>query len=160
MEKKGIAARIIESDAVFSVLKVFVTIFLALLVGFLILAGCEEEAGVRDDINRPPETSLGSKRGIGETLLSTTPLIFSGLGFALAYRCKLFNIGLEGQIAVGGLVAAFLGYSIQGLPAIIHLPICILGAALAGGGGALFPQDGRLRHTRGHLRHHDEPHRV
>ncbi|MDX9915937.1 MAG: ABC transporter permease [Sphaerochaeta sp.] len=83
--------------------------------------------------------ALGSKRGIAETLLSMTPLILSGLGFALAYHCKLFNIGLEGQIAVGAIAASWLGYSIEGLPCVVHVTICLVGACLAGAVWGFFP---------------------
>jgi len=122
--------RILENNILLSFFKAFVAIFCAFILGFIILLITG---------NNPVEAygalfrgAFGSKRGFGETLLSTTPLLFGGLGFALAYRCGLFNIGIEGQIAVGGLAAAFLGYSVKGLPMILHLPLVIGGAALAG----------------------------
>ncbi len=70
-----------------------------------------------------------------ESLVTATPYIFAGLSVALGFRCGLFNIGAEGQFFIGALSAAFVGYSIQGLPMIIHLPLAILGGAL---GGALW----------------------
>ena len=70
-----------------------------------------------------------------ESLVTATPYIFAGLSVALGFRCGLFNIGAEGQFFIGALSAAFVGYSIQGLPTIIHLPLAILGGAL---GGALW----------------------
>ena len=51
---------------------------------------------------------------------------------ALGFRCGLFNIGAEGQFFIGALCSAFVGYSIKGLPMIIHLPLAILGGALGG----------------------------
>jgi general nucleoside transport system permease protein len=74
-----------------------------------------------------------SLRPIGESLMLTTPYIFAGLAVALGFRGGLFNIGGEGQIFVGGLAAAFVGYSIKGLPMIIHLPLALGAAILAGG---------------------------
>jgi ABC-type uncharacterized transport system permease subunit len=68
-----------------------------------------------------------------ESLVLTTPYIFAGLAVALGFRCGLFNIGAEGQFFMGALGAAFVGYSIIGLPAYIHLPLALLGGALAGG---------------------------
>jgi simple sugar transport system permease protein len=44
----------------------------------------------------------------------------------------LFNIGAEGQIYVGAATAAFVGYSLEGLPWIIHMPLTFLAGALAG----------------------------
>jgi ABC-type uncharacterized transport system permease subunit len=61
-----------------------------------------------------------------------TPYIFAGLSVAVGFRCGLFNIGAEGQFFMGALAAALVGYSIDGLPAYIHLPLAILAGALAG----------------------------
>src|SRR5512138_2417042 len=69
---------------------------------------------------------------ITESLTLATPYIFAGLAVAIGFRCGLFNIGAEGQFFMGALGAAFVGYSITGLPAIIHLPLAILGGAAAG----------------------------
>lgn len=69
---------------------------------------------------------------ISETLLSSTPLILAGLSVALGFRAGLFNIGAEGQMTIGGLTAVIVGFSIEGLPAVIHLPLAVL-AGFAGG---------------------------
>ncbi len=76
--------------------------------------------------------AFGSRPAIGETSLAMTPLLISSLGFALAYKCGLFNIGLEGQIQVGAIAAAYVGYSLHGLPSIVHLPLALGGSLLAG----------------------------
>ncbi len=67
-----------------------------------------------------------------ESLVTATPYIFAGLSVALGFRCGLFNIGAEGQFFMGALGAAFVGYSIKGMPWFIHLPLAVLGGALAG----------------------------
>jgi len=67
-----------------------------------------------------------------ESLTTATPYIFAGLSVALGFRCGLFNIGGEGQVLMGALCSAFVGYSLKGLPAIIHLPLALLGDALGG----------------------------
>ncbi len=77
-----------------------------------------------------------------ETLVSTIPYVFLGLGVALGFRAGLFNIGAEGQFYVGSLLGVFAGYSLTGLPAIIEVPIVLLsgmagGFAWAGIAGAL-----------------------
>jgi general nucleoside transport system permease protein len=69
---------------------------------------------------------------ITESLTASTPYILTGLSVALAFRCGLFNIGAEGQYLIGSLTAAFVGYSITGLPWFIHLPLALL-AGFAGG---------------------------
>ncbi|TDX45425.1 ABC transporter permease [Orenia marismortui] len=75
--------------------------------------------------------AFGSLNSIADTLLEATPLIFTGLAVSFAFRCGLFNIGGEGQLLVGGLAAAWVG-TLKGIPIIIHLPITLLAAMLAG----------------------------
>mgnify|MGYP006295644471 CR=1 FL=1 len=68
-----------------------------------------------------------------ETLRIATPYIFAGLAVAICFQGGLFNIGAEGQYFVGGLVSVFVGYSITGLPWIIHLPLALLAGVVGGG---------------------------
>jgi ABC-type uncharacterized transport system permease subunit len=89
--------------------------------------------------------AFSSKRYIGETLLSTTPLIFGGLAVALGFRCGLFNMGVEGQIVLGGMTAAYIGYAWD-LPKVIHLPLAILAGAVAGGVWGAIPGYLKARH--------------
>jgi len=76
--------------------------------------------------------SVGSLNAVSETLTAAAPLILAGLGLSLGFRAGLFNIGAEGQIIVGGLVAAIVGFSIEGLPWALHLPLTLLAGAFAG----------------------------
>jgi len=69
---------------------------------------------------------------LSESLVTSTPYIFGGLAVALGFRCGLFNIGAEGQIFIGAIVAAFVGYSVPGLPWIIHMPLTFLAGAVGG----------------------------
>jgi len=75
--------------------------------------------------------SLGSAGAISESLVASTPYIFTGLAVAVGFRGGLFNIGGEGQLLVAAGAAVIIGYSFQ-LPAFIHLPLALLGGALAG----------------------------
>ncbi len=70
-----------------------------------------------------------------ESLVATTPFIFAGLGVALGFKAGLFNIGVEGQLFIGAIFAAYIGYAFTGLPFIIHLPLAFFGGAV---GGALW----------------------
>lgn len=76
--------------------------------------------------------SVGSLNAVSETLTAAAPLVLAGLGLALGFRAGLFNIGAEGQIIVGGLVAAIVGFSVEGLPWALHLPLTLLAGAFAG----------------------------
>jgi len=59
-------------------------------------------------------------------------VLLAGLAVAIGFRCGLFNIGAEGQLFIGALGTAYVGYSIVGLPAYIHLPLALLAGAVAG----------------------------
>jgi simple sugar transport system permease protein len=67
-----------------------------------------------------------------ESLVASTPYIFGGLAVALGFRAGLFNIGAEGQIFMGAIFGAFVGYSVTGLPSFLHVPLAFLGGALGG----------------------------
>ncbi len=67
-----------------------------------------------------------------ESLVAATPYIFAGLAVALGFRAGLFNIGVEGQLFMGAIAATFVGYSIKGLPAFIHMPLALLAGAAGG----------------------------
>lgn len=82
--------------------------------------------------------SLGDTGAISESLVASTPYIFTGLAVALGFRGGLFNIGGEGQLLVAAAAAVIIGYSFQ-LPAVIHLPLALLGGMAAGGLYAAIP---------------------
>jgi len=68
-----------------------------------------------------------------ESLVVATPYIFAGLAVALGFRSGVFNIGVEGQLFIGAATATFVGYSLKGLPALIHVPLALLAGAVGGG---------------------------
>ncbi len=76
--------------------------------------------------------AAGSQFALLETLTRSTPLIFTGLAVAVAFRAKLWNIGAEAQLYVGGIVTVVLGTGALPLPSILLIPIIIV-AAIAGG---------------------------
>lgn len=80
-----------------------------------------------DDLNR-------KIRPITESMTFATPLILAALGVAVGFRAGLFNIGAQGQIILGGIIAAYLGFAFD-LPIVLHLLLCVLGGAI---GGALW----------------------
>ena len=81
--------------------------------------------------------ALGSKLAILETLNRATPLIFTGLAVAVAFRAKLWNIGAEAQLYAGAIVAVLLGTGALGSPLV--LPVSALAAMLAGAALLLGP---------------------
>ena len=78
------------------------------------------------------EYSVGrALRPFGETLTNSIPLIAAGLSVALAFRTGLFNIGAEGQIILGAVFAAYVGFAWD-LPIGIHLVLGVLAGMLGG----------------------------
>lgn len=93
--------------------------------------------------------SFGSLKDVGYMLFYATPLIFTGLAVAVAFRCGLLNIGAEGQLYVAAFATAWVGikfggtvvnvfgsdvdYSWMSLPTVVLVPLCILTAMVAGG---------------------------
>jgi len=72
----------------------------------------------------------GEPRMVGETLVSSIPLVFTGLAVALAFRCGLFNIGIEGQYLVAQITTAWVGVSLS-LPGWLHPAVALLAGMLA-----------------------------
>lgn len=83
--------------------------------------------------------SLGSVSRIGETLLKTTPLIFTGLSIAFAFRTGLFNIGAEGQYVMGTLFTVTAAWIFRDLPGFLLVPTILISGALGGGLWAMIP---------------------
>src|SRR5260221_9234115 len=77
--------------------------------------------------------------GIGYTLFYATPLIFTGLAVAGAFRFGLLNIGAEGQLYVGAFAAAWIGIRYAGAASWFLLPACCLAAIIGGGGWGGIP---------------------
>jgi general nucleoside transport system permease protein len=103
---------------------------LGLLVGtiFILIAGADPV----EAYSALFQAVTGEPRMFGETLVSTIPLIFTGLAVALAFRCGLFNIGVEGQYLVALPASAWVGYAFS-LPGWLHPAVSLLAGAIAGG---------------------------
>jgi simple sugar transport system permease protein len=70
--------------------------------------------------------------GIGYTLFLATPLIFTGLAVAVAFRAGLLNIGAEGQLYVAAFATAWAGIQLANLPGAVLVPLCFAAAMGAG----------------------------
>jgi ABC-type uncharacterized transport system permease subunit len=83
--------------------------------------------------------ALGGWRQIAESLAKATPMILSGLAVAFAFRGGLFNIGVEGQLYVGAIAAAWAGVALGPLGCPGHLIATIALASCAGAAWAALP---------------------
>ncbi len=82
---------------------------------------------------------FGSVFAFTEMLTRATPLIFTGLAAALAFRARLWNIGLEGQLYLGAMGAVVVGAGLIEGPPMLLVPLVLLAGALAGALGMLAP---------------------
>lgn len=108
-------------------------VFTALVIGgIIIMATGSSFVETIDAYKALLQGSVGSIRAISQTLTEATPLIFTGLAVALAFRAGLFNIGAEGQLLMGGMLAVLAGFTFTGLPWFIHLPLALVAGAIGG----------------------------
>ena len=79
-------------------------------------------------------------RPISETLVSATPFIFAGLGLAVSFHAGLFNLGVDGQFAIGGIGASITATLVAGhLPPLLALAVAVFGGTVAGGAYGFIP---------------------
>lgn len=126
-----------QRKAATRILIIAASFLLALLVGALMLWAQGKD--VLETYYYLLISPFVSSNGKIKLLANTTPLIFAGLAAAIAFKCSVFNIGLEGQLYAGALAAAFLGTVFGDWPKLLHVVICILSAMIVGGLIALLP---------------------
>src|SRR5215831_17683427 len=114
-----------------------VAIFAAFLVGAIVIAA------IGDDPIYTYRLLIGSALswpdGIAYTLFYATPLIFTGLAVAVAFRCGLLNIGAEGQLTIAAFATAWVGIEFTHLPAWLLVPLGFAAAVLSGAAWAAVP---------------------
>jgi simple sugar transport system permease protein len=78
---------------------------------------------------------------LAQTLVSATPLAFTGLAAAAAFRMRLFNIGGEGQLLIGAITGAAAGLYFGGLgwPRAVVIAAMVLAGCAGGAAWALIP---------------------
>jgi len=118
-----------------AVLVPLLAVFTALVIGALVITavGGDPIAAYKGLF----EGAFGSAKALSETTVWATPYIFAGLAVALAFKGGLFNIGAEGQLALGAVAAAWVGYALPDvlgvtLPAVVHIPLAVGAGMLAG----------------------------
>jgi simple sugar transport system permease protein len=78
-------------------------------------------------------SAFGSIDGICYTLFYATPLIFTGLAVAVAFKCGLLNIGAEGQLVSAAFATAWVGLVLSGWPAFVVTILAMIAAVVMGG---------------------------
>src|SRR3990170_1420876 len=101
----------------------------------LLLAGKDPLQAYRDIFT----STLGSAYGISEVIVAMTPLLLTALAVALPSRLGLINVGGEGQLYMGALLATWAALRFDHLPGWVLLPVMIVVAMIGGGLWALIP---------------------
>ncbi|NLD55922.1 MAG: ABC transporter permease, partial [Burkholderiaceae bacterium] len=106
----------------------------AVLVTFLVAALLVMAAGASpfDVFALVFRGAAGSQFALLETFTRATPLIFTGLAVAVAFRARLWNIGAEAQLYAGAVMTVVLGTGALPLPAPVLIPVLIVASMLAG----------------------------
>jgi ABC-type uncharacterized transport system permease subunit len=130
---RGSTFRRLLGDAIGALVFPLIAILISFLIGAIIMVATG---------NNPVSAyaalvqgAVGSPTALGRTLLNATPLIFTGLAVAVAFRAGLFNIGGEGQFWIGAISAAGLGVALGflgPLGTVLVLLACLLTGFLWG----------------------------
>jgi ABC-type uncharacterized transport system permease subunit len=78
-------------------------------------------------------SAFGSVDGLGYTLFYATPLIFTGLAVAVAFKCGLLNIGAEGQLTMAAFATAWVGLVMPNSNWILVTILAMIAAVVVGG---------------------------
>lgn len=89
--------------------------------------------------------SFGNLWALEGALLKAIPLFLCSLGVAVAFRMQIWNIGAEGQFALGAIGATWMALSFPDLPGVILMPLMFTMAFILGGLWALIPAVLRLK---------------
>ena len=111
----------------------FLYTVIAIIIGFLIGAIFLVIAGISPAVaySKLISSVFSKPKFLMYTLVYSAPIILTGLSVAFSFRTGVFNIGAEGQFVVGSIAATLVGILVK-LPAVIHVPLCIIAAMAAG----------------------------
>ncbi len=126
----------ISRELIFEIGRTLIAILLALLLGFVIILLVSEEPF--EAFGHFVTGPLTTTRRIGNWIEATIPLIFTGLAVSIAFQAGQFNIGAEGQLFFGGVVATIVALSFP-LPMYVHVLVALLGAMVGGAVAGAIP---------------------
>lgn len=117
--------------------KILLTLLLALGIGAIFIIAIGENPLTA--YGAVFKGAFGTKLGFGTTLAGFTPLLLTSIAFAIAAKAGAFNVGVEGEVCLGGIAAAWIGINCGFLPKPILLLACFLGAMAVAAVWALIP---------------------
>jgi general nucleoside transport system permease protein len=120
-----------------------VVLAFAVVVGLLLLVGAPPFHALR----LIWDGSMGNADRIGDTLMAWVPLTLAGVGLVVTFSAGLWNIGIEGQIVMGGIAATWVGRTLPGGSAVLITLMLAAGVL----GGVLWALLVGLLRTKGHV---------
>ena len=115
----------------------FLPVILAFILGsFIILAIGENPLATYGILIRK---SLFTGKGFLNTLHYAAPLILTGLAIAVTFKANVYNMGVEGQMLLGGFFAGIAGAYLPEMNSILHKLICFGVAVICGMVFAIIP---------------------
>ena len=152
--------RVDWNSIAFSVSLPLLAVVVALVIGavLLVLLG----ANPFDAYGALIEGALGSVSGITQSLVKATPLLLVGLGICIAFRASVINIGAEGQIIMGAVMATWFSLQFRTWEGWLLIPLTMIMGFLAGAFWGFIPGviEGALRRERDSEHRDDERHRA
>ncbi|GAA1712984.1 hypothetical protein GCM10009745_71550 [Kribbella yunnanensis] len=125
----GFVERVLK--ALIGAIQPVVAVLVALTVGAVIILAIGHNPGAAyvELFASPWRTPFG----IGSVIAMFVPLTIMSAGTIMSFRAGYFNIGGEGQLYLGAFFGAFMGFTFQGLPPVVHITLVLLTGAIAGG---------------------------
>lgn len=124
--KNSFGAKVLHGNLLYTLISIAV----GFLVGAILLQAAGISAG--EAYGKLITGVFGKPKFIVWAIVYASPIILTGLSVAFSFQTGVFNIGAEGQYVVGTLAACIVGVFVK-VPAIIHVPLCLIAAAVAGG---------------------------
>jgi ABC-type uncharacterized transport system permease subunit len=78
------------------------------------------------------EGAFGSGNALAETAVKAVPLLLVGLGICIAFRANVINIGGEGQMIIGAILATLVGLSLSGSAGWVVIPLAMVAGFVGG----------------------------
>lgn len=124
--KSSFGAKVLRGNLLYTLISI--------AVGFIVGAILLQIAGISagEAYGKLITGVFGKPKFIVWSIVYASPIILTGLSVAFSFQTGVFNIGAEGQYVVGTLAACVVGVFLK-LPAVIHIPLCLIAAAVAGG---------------------------
>src|SRR5678815_627552 len=76
--------------------------------------------------------AFGSSNAFAETLVKATPLLLVGIGICISFRGDVINIGGEGQMIIGAILATWVGLTFTSLPGWLVIPLAMIAGFIGG----------------------------